>query len=60
MMKCTREAFGGNLRELFQPLHNSHLSVADADAPGEYIEAVKKEGGIEVCKVRHRYEVFEG
>jgi hypothetical protein len=52
MMEGTEETIGGRCRELFQPLDDHHLAVADTDAPDEYGETIYNEGGVEVGKIR--------
>ena len=59
-MKGAEEAISRDCRELFQSPHDHHLVVVDVDAPGEYVETIENESGVELGKCRHRYEVVEG
>ena len=60
MMKGAEESNGGHCRELFQPLRNHRLAVADVDAPDEYVETIHNKGRLEGWKVWYRCKVFEG
>ena len=60
MVEGAEETSGGHRREVLEPLDNRYLAVADVDATDEDAETVYDEGGVEVAKLRHRHEEFEG
>ena len=59
-MKGAEESIGGYCRKFFQAVHNRHLAVVDIYTANEYAETIQKKSGVEVGKVWHRCEVFEG
>ena len=60
MVKGTEESIGRYCRQLFKPLNDPHLAIADTDPPDEYVETIYNEGRVKVGEVWHRCRVFEG
>ena len=60
MAKGAEESIGRRRCEMFQPLQNRHLAIADIDTPPKYVETVHNESGVKLAKDWHRREVFEG
>jgi hypothetical protein len=52
MMEGAEETTGGQGRELFQPLRDNHLAVADVDTTDEHVKTLCDKGGVKVAEFR--------
>ena len=58
MGKGMQERSCGHGRKLFQPLHNHHLVVTDADTANKHIETIDDESRVHACEIGRCREVF--
>ena len=60
VLKGPEKALDGHRGELFQPLHDGQLAVAEAYTSNEDVEAIRDKNGVKADEVRDRTEMFQG